>query len=200
MIKQQRISRLTICIIAVVMSIGLSFAKGGDDKEKDKEKDDPSIVTTEKDTVYSDLDIRGANHVDDTLVFEDWDGQGVGSGDDGGAGQTNGGTPDVDGNKNDSGHDLFKKSAAENLINAYENVFQKEYKVEFTVFPNPTVDYITIKPNVTPQSIRITDITGKTHRDENYSNRVNVADLPSGTYILNLIYVDHIEARRFIKR
>ena len=39
MIKQQRISRLTICIIAVVMSIGLSFAKGGDDKEKDKEKD-----------------------------------------------------------------------------------------------------------------------------------------------------------------
>jgi hypothetical protein len=184
------------------MSIGVSFAKGGDDKEKDtkKEKDNPSIVSKDKDSVYTDADVNAAHHVDDTLVFEDWDGQGGGSGDDGGIGESNGGAPNLDGNKDKSGYDFATNSTAENLKNVYEKVFQKEYRVEFTVYPNPTVDHITIQPNIIPQSIRITDITGKTHRDQTYTSRLDVADLPSGTYVLSLIYADHIEARRFIKR
>jgi hypothetical protein len=198
MINQPKITRITVCIIALVMCTGFSFAKGGDDDEKDKlkEKENTSLVKT--DSIH--IDINAAHHVDDTLVFEDWDGQDGGSDDDGGIGQSNEGSADLDGDNNGFEYGVLNEANSENPKEFYDQVFRKEYRVEFTIYPNPTTEHITIKANITPQSLRIIDMTGKTHREEGYSSRIDVTDLPSGTYILNLIYADHLEARRFIKR
>jgi hypothetical protein len=198
MIKQQKITRYALCIIALVVSTGISFAKGGDDKDKDKLTEKSGIASRDQDSIYTTLDVDVALHVDDTLVFEDWDGQGGGSGDDGGIGLPNGGSADLD--RERSGTSLIGNSTESNLESIYKTTFQKEYRVEFTLFPNPTIEHITIKPDVVPKSMIITDISGKTHRNESYSSHVNVAELPSGTYILSLIYPDHVEARKFIKR
>ena len=200
MIKHQKITRVTICIIALVMCTGFSFAKGGDDDEKEKLKEKEKLTVGPSDSANTNLDVNAANHVDDTLVFEDWDGQGGGSDDDGGIGQSNKGSADVDGDNTGFKFGQLNEATSENPKELYNQVFRKEYRVEFTIYPNPTTDYITIKADVTPQSIRVIDVTGKNHREEGYSNRIDVTELPSGTYILNLIYSDHLEARRFIKR
>jgi hypothetical protein len=201
MIKQKKITRLAICIIALVMSQGASFATSGDDKDKDKlENNDKNSIVSKKDSVTIVIDINAAIHVDDTLVFEDWDGQEGGSDDDGGVGEADGGLDEIGGKRNVFGSDINSEVTAKNESSPFSDALHKEYQKEFKVYPNPTVDYITIQPNIIPRSIRITDITGKTHRDEGYSSNLEVAELPSGTYILSLIYADHIEACRFIKR
>jgi hypothetical protein len=201
MIKQKKITRLAICIIALVMSQGASFAKSGDNKDKDKlENNDKNSIVSKKDSVKIVIDINAAIHVDDTLVFEDWDGQEGGSDDDGRAGEADGGLNEIGEKRNVFGSDINSEVTTKNESSPFSETLHKEYQIEFKVYPNPTVDYITIQTNIIPRSIRITDITGKTHRDEGYSSKVDVAELPSGTYILSLIYADHIEARRFIKR
>jgi hypothetical protein len=200
MTKQLKITRITICIIALVMCTGFSFAKGGDDDEKEKLKEKEKLTVVHSDSANTNLDVNAAHHVDDTLVFEDWDGQGGGSDDDGGIGQSNGGSADLDGDNTGFKYGVLNEATSENPKEFYDQVFRKEYRVEFTIYPNPTTDYITIETNVTPQSMRVIDMTGKAHRKEGYSSRIDVTELPSGTYILNLIYADHLEARRFIKR
>jgi hypothetical protein len=203
MIKHQKITRITICIIALVMCTGFSFAKGGDDDEKEKLKEKEKLTVVPSDSANTNLDVNAANHVDDTLVFEDWDGQEGGSDDDGGAGEADSGLDGksgISGKRNVFGSDINSEVTAKNESSPFSDALHTEYQIEFKIYPNPTVDYITIQPNIIPRSIRITDITGKTHRDEGYSSNLDVAELPSGTYILSLIYADHIEARRFIKR
>ena len=200
MTKQLKITRITICIIALVMCTGFSFAKGGDDDEKEKLKEKEKLALVHSDSANTNLDVNAAHHVDDTLVFEDWDGQGGGSDDDGGIGQSNEGSADLNGDNTSFKFGLLNEAISENPKEFYDQVFSNKYRVEFTIYPNPTTDYITIKTNVTPQSMRVIDVTGKTHREEGYSSRIDVTELPSGTYILNLIYADHLEARRFIKR
>jgi len=48
-------------------------------------------------------------------------------------------------------------------------------------------------------NLRILDLTGREYLNEGYSEKVDVALLPPGTYIVQLIYDGHVEARKFIK-
>jgi len=173
---------------------GVSLAEGGDDDKKKENKSGTEDKLTHADSLDADIiydsDIINS---DDTLVFEDWESP-----------QDNG--DDNDDWKNaslDNGTfgDKYRNGTSLNSVSIADisKTFKKEYKVEFTVFPNPTANVLHINPSIEPNSIRIADITGKEHHVSSFSSQVNVADLPIGTYFIQLIYADHIEARKFIK-
>ena len=173
--------------------MGVSFAEGGDDDDKKKgnksDKVDKIVLT---DTIVVEYTDDVAN-TDDTLVFEDWENP-----DDlnGSGGIPSGGDNGFSGNG--TGNSYGKLYGAAGHVD-FGSAFKKDYQVDFTLFPNPTVDAIHLKPSIVPSSIRIADITGKEHKIASYTPQVDVTDLPAGTYFIQLIYADHIEARKFIK-
>jgi len=177
------------------LMVGVSFAEGGDDDDK-KGDDKPSkdkIVLTGDDSTVLDDDIDIINEGDDTLVYEDWDN----SEDDlkGGNSHIN---VTLGGHSNDQ-FNPFSGRAGSNVMLDHTNPLRKEYRVEFTIFPNPTTNKININPDREPTSIRIADITGKEHLVSPYTPTVDVSHLGAGTYFIQLIYTDHVESRKFIK-
>lgn len=189
----KRTSLLALC---VVMMSCVSLAAGGDDdKEKNKgEKSNDKITMTRADSIKAGLILDDIEvQADDTLVFEDWENPSEGGiGTSGELSQNN-----AIGNRGSK----FNNSSSMEAINfsTIAKSLKKEYRVEFTIYPNPTSEQLHIKPSITPNSIRIADITGKEHLASSFEQQVNVSMLPKGVYIIQLIYADHIEARKFIK-
>jgi hypothetical protein len=62
----------------------------------------------------------------------------------------------------------------------------------FSLFPNPTNDFVTISnsENISVNSISITDLNGRVVKQNTYSNgtnvQVNISDLSSGVYMMNI--------------
>ena len=62
----------------------------------------------------------------------------------------------------------------------------------FSVFPNPANDFVTISnsENISVNSISITDLNGRVVKQNTYSNgtnvQVNISDLSSGVYMMNI--------------
>ena len=89
MIKSQNTFRFLLTALMLVAVASISFAVAGEgDKDKDKNgKKDPkksSVTIIDSNNVDHKYDIPTTkNQVDDTLVYEDWDGQGGGGDDDG---------------------------------------------------------------------------------------------------------------------
>lgn len=72
------------------------------------------------------------------------------------------------------------------------------------VYPNPTSDFIFIEVNNTLLSIQLSDMNGRLIKVyQPYSGvnrlRLNLNDLPSGCYSLQLIFKDKIEIRKILK-
>lgn len=200
MIKLQNTSRFAFTVLMVVVVVGFSFAAGGEgEKEKNKNgKDDPkksSVTVLDSNSLDKKYDIPNAkDQVDDTLVYEDWDGNGGGGDDDGRSSGAYQGGNDVGGSKGRI-RDGLNISAAEAT-----DVFKKTYRVEFSVYPNPVVNELHIKPEQAPQSLQVTNLVGGVQIQGEYSPIVNVSELASGTYFIQLIYPDrHVESRKFIK-
>jgi hypothetical protein len=63
---------------------------------------------------------------------------------------------------------------------------------KFSLTPNPAKDYITISnsENILLNSISITDLNGRIVKQNSYSNvtnvQVNISDLASGVYMMNI--------------
>jgi len=187
--------RLTLLAFSMFLMVGVSFAEGGDDDDKkgdDKPSKDKIVLTGDDSTVLDDTkDIT--NEGDDTLVYEDWDNseQNLSRGD-------SYIEVALDGQSNYQFNPYSDKSINTELFD-HINPLRKEYRVEFTVFPNPTIDKININPEREPTSICIADITGKEHMVSPYAPTVDVSHLGVGTYFIQLIYTDHVESRKFIK-
>jgi hypothetical protein len=187
--------RLTLLAFSMLLMVGVSFANGGDDDDKkgnDKSSKD-EIVLAGEDSVVVDDDIDIINQGDDTLVYEDWDNPE----DDLKGGNTHS-KVSSDGPSNYQFNPYSGQAISTELFNQ-TNPLKREYRVEFTIFPNPTVDKININPDREPTSIRIADITGKEHMVSPYTSTVDVSHLGVGTYFIQLIYTDHVESRKFIK-
>ena len=195
MIKSQSTSRLFIT--ALIMLVVLTAAVAGDgegdkDGKKGTKKDGVAAADTTKADTYGDID----DHiiVDDTLVFEDWDTPDGGGEDDGQAKGVFQGGNEVGGTKAGVADQFFS-----GVAKAAET-FKKEYRVEFTIYPNPTANELHIKSGQIPQSIQVTNLVGKVCSQGDYTPTLNVSELQTGTYFLQLIYPDrHVESRKFIK-
>lgn len=187
--------RLTLLAFSMLLMVGVSFAEGGDDDDKkgDDKSSKDEIVLAGEDSLGNDDDIDIISQGDDTLVYEDWD-----LIEDDLSGGESYSKVALDGQSN---HQFNPYSGQDNSAELFDHInpLKKEYRVEFTVFPNPTIDKININPDREPTSIRIADITGKEHLVSPYTPTVDVSQLGVGTYFIQLIYTDHVESRKFIK-
>jgi hypothetical protein len=79
---------------------------------------------------------------------------------------------------------------------------QVKIKNEVLIYPNPTFNHLTITNfQSTISKITILDITGKTYKTiTNNINVVDVSDLPSGIFFIELTTVKGIITRKFIKQ
>ena len=76
-------------------------------------------------------------------------------------------------------------------------------KVEFTLYPNPTVNDINITfDNPTNENItfNIFDMSGRMVKQGNlFNNRIDVSNLNRGTYFINLNVANEIMTKKFMK-
>jgi len=95
-------------------------------------------------------------------------------------------------------------------INAYQAVLMalntvgvNEIKTEldWTVYPNPSQDFIQLKGlNVNEiQSIQIINLNGKICASFSYTESINISFLPKGTYVLKVIKNNRVEQQKFVK-
>lgn len=69
----------------------------------------------------------------------------------------------------------------------------------FTVYPNPTTDYITIQTEEIITSVTIIDITGKTFNVVLENNTANVKNLAPGIYYLHAVSTNGAQSIKFVK-
>ena len=196
MINKVYFKRFTLLAFSMLLMVGVSFAEGGDDDDKkgdDKSGKDEIVLAGEDSVANDDDDIDIINQGDDTLVYEDWDH----TEDDLSGGDSHSKVA-RDGQSDYQFNPFSRQTITTELFNQI-NPLKREYRVEFTVFPNPSIDKININLEREPTSIRIADITGKEHIVSPFTPTVDVSHLGVGTYFIQLIYTDHVESRMFIK-
>lgn len=72
----------------------------------------------------------------------------------------------------------------------------------FTLYPNPTTDVLNIssKNGLNASEIRITDMTGKVVKVQKDASTVNVSNLASGTYLIDITTKEGKATSKFIKK
>ena len=171
---------------------GFSFASFAEEEEKKKNNGNTSEKASQpSDSSLLDIDLDAAD-VDDTLVFEDWDKPG----DEGSLGYSNKFVfnPAFSQKKNvNDGHNN------QNIVKCMEFNYANRRAVNFAIYPNPAVEQIHINTDNIAQEIRVMDINGKEYMRIPFRAKVEVAHLPPGYYVIQLIYPDHVESRKFVK-
>lgn len=72
-------------------------------------------------------------------------------------------------------------------------------KIQVSVYPNPTSDFIKIQNVKELQNVRIFDMSGKIVK-ETSSSHIDVRNLSAGQYILNIYSGNEVISRKFIKK
>ena len=183
-------------LYALLLTVLTSFSLLADwDDDRDKKRKTVKNQTSKSDSIQflnDDIDLQ---EQDDTLVFEDWDSS------DGDAGVS---TISVElGSKLAEISANSTETLLDNMLSSLTDRFtplKNEYLVDFTLYPNPTVNELHLKTTNIPKSLTIIDLTGKQHTISSYSDNIDVSILTPGTYFIQLIYPDHIESRKFIKK
>jgi len=68
------------------------------------------------------------------------------------------------------------------------------------VYPNPTSDILNIQTDSKINSVSVVDLTGRKLNVKLDGNKVDVQNLPSGTYLINIETKDGISTEKFIKK
>ncbi|MEG1592359.1 T9SS-dependent choice-of-anchor J family protein [Chryseobacterium sp.] len=76
----------------------------------------------------------------------------------------------------------------------------KASKSLVAIYPNPTVDFISVKSDSKINKVEVFDITGKKVNAKLDGNKVDVRSLPAGTYLINVETKDGISTEKFIKK
>ena len=186
-------NRLVYALLLTVLT-SLSLLADWDD-DRDKKRKTVKNQTSKSDSIQFVNDDIDLQEQDDTLVFEDWDSS------DGDAGVS---TISVElGIKPAEISANSTQTLLDNVLSSLTDRFtplKNEYLVDFTLYPNPTVNELHLKTTNIPKSLTIIDLTGKQHTISSYSDNIDVSILTPGTYFIQLIYPDHIESRKFIKK
>ena len=90
---------------------------------------------------------------------------------------------------------FVEDDAACNVLSVGDNVFE----VDVSVSPNPTDNYLFIEGNKNPISISIYNLLGKKVMSAKNTNKVDVKELSSGVYIINISDGIGQTSRKFIK-
>jgi|DEB0MinimDraft_12_1074336.scaffolds.fasta_scaffold03285_4 hypothetical protein len=183
-------------LYALLLTVLTSFSLLADwDDDRDKKRKTVKNQTSKSDSIQFVNDDIDLQEQDDTLVFEDWDSS------DGDAGVS---TISVElGSKPAEISANSTETLLDNMLSSLTDRFtplKNEYLVDFTLYPNPTVNELHLKTTNIPKSLTIIDLTGKQHTISSYSDNIDVSILTPGTYFIQLIYPDHIESRKFIKK
>jgi hypothetical protein len=80
-----------------------------------------------------------------------------------------------------------------------KSVGDNAFKLDVSVYPNPTDNYLLIEGNKNPISISIYDLLGKKVSSAKNTNRVNVKQLSNGVYIIRISDGVGQTVRKFIK-
>ena len=67
------------------------------------------------------------------------------------------------------------------------------------VFPNPTTNQLNIKSSLKFEKIVIRDLSGRFVQEQNYNEQVDVSNLESGIYFLQLVGKNNTEVMKFVK-
>lgn len=90
-------------------------------------------------------------------------------------------------------------SYSNNIVLAADEV--SKIKADNTeIFPNPVVDYLTIKSDAKVNKVEVYDMSGRKVNAILNENKVNVADLTSGNYIINIETKEGKVSKKFIKK
>ena len=76
------------------------------------------------------------------------------------------------------------------------------FNTNFAIYPNPTVDVLNIesKNGLVANEIKLTDLSGKVVKVQKGATAVNVSDLASGTYIIDVTTNEGRATSKFIKK
>jgi hypothetical protein len=86
------------------------------------------------------------------------------------------------------------------LNDIYTGIQDKEEKEQFTLFPNPTKDQLTIKGISKINSIEIYNNTGQPIlKQTNNSNQIDVSGFTPGIYFIRVRTESEMEVKKFIK-
>ena len=91
------------------------------------------------------------------------------------------------------------------VLDLVENAFassEKSFTENFNLYPNPTLDflYITSKKDLEMKEIKITDLSGRVVRTLNNVSTINVSDLSTGTYLIDITTNEGKASSKFIKK
>jgi len=89
----------------------------------------------------------------------------------------------------------FVNNEAECALSIGDNAFE----LDVTIYPNPTDNYLFIEGNKNPISISIYNLLGKKVMSAKNTNKVDVKELSSGVYIINISDGIGQTNRKFIK-
>lgn len=84
-----------------------------------------------------------------------------------------------------------------------QNLSAEQFFTEnFSMYPNPTTDVLNIssKNGLIVSEIRITDMTGKVVKVQKDASTINVSDLASGTYLIDITTKEGKATSKFIKK
>ncbi len=175
------ISLLIICSI-----VPLVYGDNEGEKEKNGNGSEEVVVF---DSISGDSIYVHINANEDTLVFEDWDGS-TGLVTDNSA---------VEGRSQENAEGQQALDANDIIGGLIEN-HKKRYEVSFEIYPNPTADQLHINAERPPQEIRIISLSGQLILQTVGVDVIDVSSYDTGIYFIELIYFDHIETRKFVKR
>jgi len=106
----------------------------------------------------------------------------------------------VDDNNSDSADDL---AIDDFVIDDLNNLSEKELAIKgLKLFPNPVVDelFIETKDNLKLSKIELFTITGQLIKTYNNTNHISVANLPKGTYLVNIYDQNNVSVTQKITK
>lgn len=159
-----------------------------DDEEKKRKSGDENQSKAHRDST-----LKGGGTLDkqseDTLVFEDWDGNlHLTNGD--AMAKSNGQVPTSKSKKTD-----YSAQTGDHVSMHGE---QKEF--EFDVYPNPVANTLFIRGAETAIQLRVINMSGAVLVEQSSNQQVDVSSLEAGIYFIQLVYADQVETKKFIKR
>ena len=183
--------KIFIIVFGMALAMNASSFFGDDEKDKKAKRGNTEELSEgEEESDTSRIEDR-QKQADDTLVFEDWDQP---------DGNSKGEAPNIIAGANSplGGGDQPAYSAGE-IVDALRGYNDHKYEVNFTLYPNPAISTLNIAFDNTPDVVRIYSITGTLMFEEAGVESVDVSGFTPGTYIVQLVYHDHVETAKFIK-